>query len=101
MAPVGECYPGRMAKAARYRHAAHVSWRLVDDEAVILNVDTSEYYSLDPVAAELWARLGKGQDLAQASAAVAKAYDEKPERVEKDARALVKDLLAEKLLEPV
>lgn len=89
-----------MPAPARYRHAAHVSWRLVDDEAVLLNVDTSEYYSLDPVGAELWERLGKGESLQQAATGVAKAYGEEGSRVEKDARALVKDLLAERLLEP-
>lgn len=87
------------AKLSRYRHAAHVSWRLVDDEAVLLNVDTSEYYSLDPVGAELWDRLGKGEALEQAAAAVAREFGEPAARVEKDARALVRDLLAERLLE--
>lgn len=82
----------------RYRHAAHVSWRRVDAEAVILNVDTSEYYSLDEVAAEIWERLGRGKTLSATVAEVAALYGERPERVEKDARALVKDLLSERLL---
>ena len=89
------------AEKKRYRHASHVSWRRVDAEAVILNVDTSEYYSLDEVAAELWERLGRGKTVAAAAAEVADLYGERPERVEKDARALVKDLLSERLLEPV
>lgn len=90
-----------MTKPARYRHATHVSWRRVDAEAVILNVDTSEYYSLDTVAADLWERLGRGKSLAAAVSEVAALYGERPERVEKDARAFIADLLAERLLETV
>ncbi|OGS39912.1 MAG: hypothetical protein A2506_09340 [Elusimicrobia bacterium RIFOXYD12_FULL_66_9] len=90
-----------MAKLARYRHASHVSWRRVDKEAVILNVDTSDYYSLDEVAAEFWERLGRGKTLAATVAEVAALYGERPQRVEKDARSFVADLLAERLLETV
>ena len=88
-------------KKKRYRHAAHVSWRRVDAEAVILNVDTSEYYSLDEVAAEIWERLGRGKALSATVSEVAALYGERPERVEKDARALVAALLSERLLEVV
>ena len=85
----------------RYRHAAHVSWRRVDAEVVILNVDTSEYYSLDEVAAEIWDRLGRGKSLAATVSEVAVLYGERSERVEKDARAFISALLAERLLEAV
>lgn len=85
----------------RYRHAGHVSWRRVDAEAVILNVDTSEYYSLDEVAAEMWERLGRGKTLPVVVSEVSVLYGERAERVGKDARALVKDLVSEGLLEPV
>ena len=85
----------------RFRHAGHVSWRRVDAEAVFLNVDTSEYYSLDEVAAEIWERLGRGKSLAAVISEVSSLYGERPERVERDARAFVADVLAERLLEIV
>jgi hypothetical protein len=84
----------------RFRHAAHVSWRRVDDEAVLLNVDTSEYYSLDPVGADLWERLGRGEALETAARAIAADYGVAPARVDADARDLVADLLSEGLLQP-
>ncbi|HAZ09329.1 MAG TPA: hypothetical protein DCZ01_12610 [Elusimicrobia bacterium] len=90
-----------MTKPARYRHATHVSWRRVDTEAVILNVDTSEYYSLDNTAADIWERLGRGKSLAATVSEVAALYGERSERVEKDARAFLADLLAERLLETI
>jgi hypothetical protein len=88
------------ASSRRFRHAAHVSWRLVDDEAVLLNVDTSEYYSLDPVGALLWERLGKGEALEAAARAVAAEYGVPAARVQADARELIADLVAEGLLQP-
>ncbi|MDX6769546.1 MAG: PqqD family protein [Elusimicrobiota bacterium] len=90
-----------MPKATRYRHAAHASWRFVDDGAVILDTRSSGYYSLDVVAAEIWERLGKGESLEQAVAALVRRYGEPAARVEADAREFLRELLAERLLEPV
>jgi len=85
---------------SRFKHAPHVAWRRVEEEAVLLNVDSSDYYSLDPVAADIWERLGKGDTLQKAAARISKDYAVSEEKAAKDARSFVRDLVAEKLLRP-
>ena len=81
-----------------FAHSAHIAWRRVEEEAVLLNVDTSEYYSLDPVATDIWERLGKGDKVGKIVKAVAAEYGTPEPRVLKDADQFIRDLLAEKLL---
>lgn len=89
----------RPSSRAVYHHAPHVAWRRVEEEAVLLNVDTSEYYSLDPVGAQIWERLGKGDPVAKIARAISREYGMAEARVAKDAEGFIKDLLKEKLLQ--
>jgi hypothetical protein len=84
----------------KYRHMPHVAWRRVEEESVLLNVDTSEYYSLDPVGTQIWERLGKGEDAGRIAEALADDYGMPQARVAGDVRAFISDLLREKLIHP-
>ena len=85
---------------ATYKHAPHIAWRRVEEEAVLLNVDTSEYYSLGPVAAEIWDQLGKGNSVGEVIRSLSESYGEPQARVSKDTEKLLENLLQEKLLVP-
>ena len=85
-------------EAETYRHAPNVAWRRVEEEAVLLNVDTSAYYSLDPIAADIWERLGKGDSLAKIIRRISQDFDTPEDRVAKDAAGFIHDLLQEELL---
>jgi len=46
----------------------------VDDEALILDLSTGIYFSLNPVATEVWQGLQAGQSLAQISGDISHRY---------------------------
>ena len=81
-----------------YKHAAHVAWRRVDEEAVILDLDSSDYYSLNGVGSVIWERLGKGDTAEQIQGAVCGEFDVLPDKALKGIKALVKELTGAKLL---
>src|SRR5947208_323538 len=85
-------------KPLKYRHMPHVAWRRVEEESVLLNVDTSEYYSLDPVATQIWEDLGRGEGPEQVAANLASDYGIPKARAVKDTRAFISDLLKESLI---
>ncbi len=89
-----------VAPSGKYKHAPHVAWRRVEDESVLLNVDTSDYYSLDPVATEIWERIGKGQRAGKIAVSVAESYGMPKSKVSKDTQSFISSLLKEKLLLP-
>ncbi|MFI5349994.1 MAG: PqqD family protein [Elusimicrobiota bacterium] len=89
---------GKNASAAVYKHADHVSWRRVEDEVVILDLDSSDYFSLNDVGALIWERLGKGETSEQILDSVCGEFDVAPEKALKEMQALVKQLTGKKLL---
>lgn len=85
----------------KYRHSEHVSWRRVEDEAVVLDLNTSVYFSLNEIGAMIWERLGAGDSPEQIQAAVYEEYDVEPSLAWRHIEALVAQMLGEKLLSPV
>jgi hypothetical protein len=83
-----------------FKVAPHVAWRRVESEVVVLDLDSSVYYSFNDTGAELWARLAEGGTLEEAVEAVAEQFDAEPETIGKDAADFLKALRAEKFLEP-
>src|SRR3970040_1383693 len=48
----------------RYRvHDEEVAAKVIDGEAIIINLTTGVYYSLDPTGSEVWSLLEAGHDL--------------------------------------
>ncbi len=83
-----------------FKVAPHIAWRRVEKEVVVLDLDSSVYYSFNEVGAELWAQLAEGAPLEDAVARVAEEFDAEPATVEQDAAEFLKALRAEKFLEP-
>jgi len=77
-----------------------VSFTDLDDEAVLLNVDTGLYYGLDPVAADLWRLLLTGASQYELCQALVDKYDVESERAALDVAQFVDQLLAEELVRP-
>jgi ABC-type Fe3+-hydroxamate transport system substrate-binding protein len=80
------------------RYAKHVAWRKVDDEVVILDLETSVYFSLNETASDIWELIGKGLSEEDIAEEVADRYGQKAASVKKDVAALVKKLKKEKLI---
>ncbi len=50
-------------------------WNTFDREAVILDVSSGDYFSLNPIATEVWQALHEGQSLDQIAAQIATKYE--------------------------
>ncbi len=86
-------------ESVKYKHAERAAWRQVDKEAVILDLESSEYFSLNEVGVLIWEKLGQGADLDAAVEAVCEEYDVDEAKAKKDASALIGELVKKKLLE--
>ena len=77
-----------------------VAAKLIDGEAVIINLETGVYYSLGGAGATVWAMLAAGHTPNETIDQVAVSYDEDRARVADDVDALVADLASEGLIAP-
>jgi len=89
-----------MKSAQRYTlDKDSVTYRIIGQEAVILNMDNGNYYSLNKTGTLAWKALVEGKNLDEILALLKKKYPLPEERLKKDLSALAKDLEKEKLLE--
>lgn len=75
-----------------------VTGKIIDGEAVIINVLTGRYYSLEGAGCVAWAQLSAGRSPADAVEAVTARYDVETERLQEDLERLLEELQAEELL---
>lgn len=69
-----------------------ILWRVVGDEALLLDTNSGNYFSLDPIATEIWVRLNKGDETDGIAAAVSERYSIEAGRARDDIADLIKDL---------
>lgn len=70
----------------------------VEDQAILLQVDTGRYYSLDEVSGRVW-ELCDGQHSVSAIAAeLGREYEAPVEEVERDVLAFLEEMAGERLL---
>jgi len=48
-----------------------VTWRVVDGEALIVDLHSGDYFSLNPIATDIWERLHVGEEPAEIVADIA------------------------------
>jgi len=75
-----------------------VAAKVIDGEAIILNLSTGLYYSLDGIGAEVWEMLVANRSMGQIVDTLAGAYAESAQRIETDVEQLVSDLERENLI---
>ena len=68
-------------------------------EAVILQLNSGEYYGLNPVGAFVWSLIQRPRTVAELRDAVCRKYDVAPERCERDLDTLLGELRAADLIE--
>lgn len=73
---------------------------IVEDQAVIIHLDTGAYLSLNATGAFLWQRLDGQTPLAAIAAALAAAYAVNPEITGADVLALAAELEEEGFIQP-
>ena len=85
--------------AVRYQlRSSDVTGKVIDGEAIIMNLATGAYYSMDGAGAALWELLELGCSGAEAVRALAERYDVSPEVIARDVNAVIEDLIAEELV---
>ena len=73
--------------------------RKVEEEAVLLNLKNTRYYSLDPVGTRMVEVLTSSSSFEQASALLSEEYDIDPVTLQSDLQELINKLLARGLIE--
>jgi hypothetical protein len=83
---------------ACWKPSPDIASRKVADEVVLLNVKTSDYYSMNPTGVMVWELVCKNKKLDEIVAAVADQFDADEGRVKKDVLELLKKLETEKIV---
>jgi hypothetical protein len=81
-----------------WKASPDIASRKVANEVVLLNVKTSEYYSMNPTAVLIWELISKSKGLEEIVKAVAADFDADEARIRKDVLELIKKLESEKLI---
>jgi hypothetical protein len=72
-----------------------ISFETINDEAILIHIDSGHYYSLNRVGLEFWKKLDGRHTIAQHAMTIAELYDQDPDHVAADLLALA-TILAEK-----
>jgi hypothetical protein len=75
-----------------------VAAKVIDGEAIIINLANGIYYSMDKVGGLIWDLLQVGYSLEEIMVAVTERYDVSREQVQADVQELVEELLRENLV---
>ena len=79
-----------MSDSGHYRiDESQIVSETIDGEAIIINLTNGYYYSLDPVAAEIWACIQKGYSVSEIVSALHLRYDCSQADPEPTVRALI------------
>ena len=81
--------------ADRPKQAPHTTFEIVDEQAVIINLNAGVYISLNETGSFLWERLDGETSLEAIAAALARTYDVEESMTRPDVLALAQDLLRE------
>jgi hypothetical protein len=81
-------------------NTAEIAAKVVDGEAILINLSSGMYYSMDAVGGVVWSLIQSGLDLSAISSAVAKRYSVDEDRVKRDVEVLVQQLIDEKIVIP-
>ena len=84
-----------------FKIPAHVTFVVVEEEAVLLNTRTNKYFALGEVGARLWSLLSEGKNLLESCQTLLDEYEVEPAQLEKDILELLDQLVANGLLEIV
>lgn len=85
-------------KNTSYRIATDVLFQKVDDETVLLEPTTGQYYTLDPVGTFMIEHLKNGDVFSEIIQKVKNTYDVSVEEVTADLEALITNMLKQELI---
>ena len=81
------------------RVAPDVLFRMVSDEAILVNLNTEVYLGLNPVGARMWSALTDAPSIDAAYQTLLAEYEVEPAHLRADLEELLGQLLGQKLIE--
>jgi hypothetical protein len=75
-----------------------VAAKVMDGEAILINLSSGIYYSMDKVGGVVWELIEKRHSLEEMREAISRRYDVSPEQAQADVERLANELLEEKLV---
>ena len=81
-----------------YLNEQEIAAKVIDGEAIIINLASGNYYSTDDVGAFIWDRLAVGNSLHAVATAVAANYEVSYEQALADVERMTTELIQERLL---
>lgn len=75
-----------------------VASKVVDGEAILIDLSSGMYYSMEKVSGLVWSMIMAGSSVARIAAVIAERYSVPLAQAQEDVRALVDELLADKLV---
>ncbi|MDP2939179.1 MAG: PqqD family protein [Candidatus Omnitrophota bacterium] len=75
-----------------------ITYRIIDGEAVILNLDNGYYYSLNKTGTKIWNKINDGNNLNEILFSLKTEFQIPENKLKNDLLGLVKDLEKEKLV---
>ncbi len=81
------------------KQASHTTFEVVDEQAVIINLNAGTYVSLNETGSFLWERLDGETPLESIALALAERYNVSPSITRPDVLALARELLQEGLID--
>lgn len=94
----GNAAPAGLTLAARVAAREGVVFQQLQEEAVLLNLDSGQYFGLDPVGTRIWNLLVEGQSLPQVVSTIVAEYEVGGEQCKADLLKLLGDLEAQGLV---
>jgi hypothetical protein len=83
----------------RVKVAPDVLFRMVSDEAILVNLNTEVYLGLNAVGARMWDVLNSASSIEAAYATLLEEFEVEPQQLRADLEELLGQLLGQKLIE--
>ena len=94
----GLAAPSALTLAATVAAREGVLFQQLQDEAVLLNLDSGQYFGLDAVGTRIWNLIAEGKALPEVASTIVAEYEVGGDQCEADLLNLVADLEAQGLV---
>lgn len=74
-----------------------IIWRVVDDEALLLDTDSGYYFSMNDTATEIWCLLNEGKSIDDVATTISERYEIDSKSVRRDVQELIANLNKEQI----
>ncbi len=83
----------------RFAKDARISWRIIEDEAVLVDQDEGEVIRLNPIATEIWQAIDGKRTIDEIIDHIYQTFEVDRKRAQKDALRFLKQLARREMVE--